>query len=90
MIGIRSFIKIKRKHVQFIAIHIIYVIKTKAAGAFWLETYLLLLLLTFFISNIFPYRSNSSGWQEKKNDIQFYSERGKTIELKVAKQYTTI
>ena len=55
-----------------------------------LETYLLLLLLTFFISNIFPYRSNSSGWQEKKNDIQFYSERGKTIELKVAKQYTTI
>ena len=55
-----------------------------------LETYLLLLLLTFLYLTFFRIEVTAAGGRKQKNDIQFYSERGKTIELKVAKQYTTI
>lgn len=55
-----------------------------------LETYLLLLLLTFLYLTFLRIEVTAAGGRKRKNDIQFYSERGKTIELKVAKQYTTI
>lgn len=52
-----------------------------------LETYLLLLLFTFLYLTFFRIEVTVAGGRKRKNDIQFYSERGKTIKLKVAKQY---
>ena len=62
----------------------------KSSRCVLLETYLLLLLLHFLYLTFFRIEVTAAGGSKRKNDIQFYSERGKTIKLKVAKQYTTI